>query len=77
METSIQTKPLEFILDCNIATIEEKKEKLKGVRSIPNSELVIIEDILYMIESPKSNYFSKEFTSANKSTLYELGKTLN
>ena len=76
-QTGIQTKPLDFLLDCNIATTEEKGKRLEGIRNIPSNELVVIGDVLYMIEPPKSQYSSGKDNSFNKPTLYELGKKLN
>ncbi len=73
--TEIQTKPLEFLLDCNVATPKEKSRRLKGIRSIPNENLIIIEDTLYFVEGPKTDYIMKG--QDLRPTLYELGKRVN
>ena len=68
--TTIQVKPLDFLLDCNMADKTATADKLRGRKSIPNKDLVIVDDALFMIEYP--TYVGEGLD--NRPTLYQLGR---
>ncbi|KHO54630.1 MAG: hypothetical protein QT10_C0014G0028 [archaeon GW2011_AR19] len=66
-----QTKnPLEILLDCRIATSEEKRKKFKE-KIIPNTGVLWVGNEAYLIEEPEGN-----LDRYSKPIAYSLGKSI-
>ena len=71
-----QTKnPLEILLECRIATPEEKRDRLKKTKSFLTNNIIFVGDTAYLIEEPTGEHINFE-RYGPKPVAYNLGKKI-